>query len=52
MGILICKKCIEILLSGRENPGYPDLSHGGLSFKKAKLNEKKNQQLGIGLESE
>ena len=38
---------IEGLLSGRERPQYPDLSRGGLSFKKAKVEEKKGSQLGL-----
>jgi hypothetical protein len=41
---------IEGLLSGKEGPRYPDLSRGGLSFKKAKVEEKKGQQLGLGLD--
>ena len=35
---------IEGLLSGAESPRYPDLSRGGLSFKKAKVEEKKGVQ--------
>jgi DNA modification methylase len=41
---------IEGLLSGTEGPRYPDLTRGGLSFKKAKVEEKKGKQLGLGLE--
>lgn len=41
---------IEGLLSGKEGPRFPDLSRGGLSFKKAKVEEKKGQQLDLGLE--
>ena len=35
---------IEDLLSGKEKPKYPDLSRGGLSFKKAKVEEKRSEQ--------
>jgi hypothetical protein len=36
---------IEDLLSGKEKPKYPDLSRGGLSFKKAKIEEKRADQI-------
>lgn len=35
---------VEGLLSGSESARYPDLSRGGLSFKKAKVEEKKGVQ--------
>jgi DNA modification methylase len=35
---------IEGLLEGRERPVYPDLSQGGLTFRKAKREEKKADQ--------
>jgi restriction endonuclease Mrr len=35
---------IEDLLSGKEKPNYPDLSRGGLSFKKAKIEEQRAAQ--------
>ena len=35
---------IEDLLSGKEKPKYPDLSRGGLSFKKAKVEKRKASQ--------
>jgi restriction endonuclease Mrr len=35
---------IEDLLSGKEKPNYPDLSRGGLSFKKAKVEQKRVEQ--------
>ena len=41
---------IEGLLSGKERPLYPDLSHGALSFKKAQVEKKKGVQPGLGFE--
>lgn len=38
---------IADLLSGKAKPNYPDLSRGGLSFKKAKAEKKKSMQLGL-----
>lgn len=35
---------IEGLLSGKERPSYPDLSRGGLTFKKAKKETKNSKQ--------
>jgi hypothetical protein len=35
---------IEGLLNGTQKPVYPDLSRGGLSFKKAKVEEKRADQ--------
>lgn len=35
---------IEGLLSGAESPKYPDLSQGGLSFKRAKQEKKTGEQ--------
>ncbi|MDR0576692.1 MAG: restriction endonuclease, partial [Candidatus Accumulibacter sp.] len=35
---------VEGLLEGRERPLYPDLSQGGLTFRKAKREEKKTEQ--------
>jgi hypothetical protein len=35
---------IEGLLSGRQSPQYPDLSRGGLSFKKPKTERQKGEQ--------
>jgi hypothetical protein len=35
---------IEDLLSGKEKPNYPDLSRGGLSFKKAKVEQQRAAQ--------
>jgi DNA modification methylase len=41
---------IEGLLSGKEGPEYPDLSRGGLNFKRAKVEKQQGQQLDLGLE--
>ncbi len=38
---------IEGLLSGKQSPQYPDLSRGGLSFKKAKTEAEKGKQPGL-----
>ena len=38
---------IEGLLSGKQSPQYPDLSRGGLSFKKAKKEEDQAKQPGF-----
>jgi site-specific DNA-methyltransferase (adenine-specific) len=38
---------VEGLLSGRESPSYPDLSRGGLSFKKAKTEKPQGEQKGL-----
>jgi DNA modification methylase len=35
---------IADLLSGKEKPNYPDLSRGGLSFKKAKVEQQRAEQ--------
>lgn len=35
---------IDDLLSGKEKPNYPDLSRGGLSFKKAKVEQQRAAQ--------
>ncbi len=35
---------IDDLLSGKEKPNYPDLSRGGLSFKKAKVEQQRAEQ--------
>jgi hypothetical protein len=35
---------IDDLLSGKEKPKYPDLARGGLSFKKAKVEQQRTAQ--------
>ncbi|MGH8520283.1 MAG: restriction endonuclease [Gammaproteobacteria bacterium] len=38
---------IESLLDGSERPSYPDLAHGGLTFKQTKREKTKEEQLDL-----